>query len=233
MTLPPIDTTMAALVAGAVTSLHCAGMCGPLACAALPRPSASYHAGRLGSYGAVGAACGALGQAPLSWVESGPLKLLPWFLVLVLLAVGLGLKPKLPRPWFVQKFYVRTKLLASRRPLWQRGAVLGLLTPLLPCGPLYLMFAACLLTGSAVKGLEFSLAFALGTVPLLWLAQGSWKLLGARLSPARLRVCQRTLALVSAVVLVWRLRGTLGFGAEGASCCDLVLSFYAMPFHHW
>lgn len=224
MTVPPIDTTVAALVAGAVTSIHCAGMCGPLACAALPRPSAAYHGGRLVSYGAIGAACGALGQAPLSWIESGPLKLLPWFLVLVMLSVGFGIKPRMPRPWFVQKFYVRMKLLASARPVWQRGAALGLLTPLLPCGPLYLMFAACLLTGSAVKGLEFAMAFALGTAPLLWLAQGSWKLLGSTLTPARLKLCQRSIALVSAAILVWRLRGTLGFG-DDPGCCGLASLF--------
>lgn len=230
MNLPPIDTTLAALAAGTVTSLHCAGMCGPLACAALPRPSAAYHGGRLVSYGVVGAACGALGQAPLTWIEHGALKVLPWFLVAILLAAGLGLKLKLPRPWFVQKFYIKTKLLAAQRPVWQRGAMLGLLTPLLPCGPLYLMFAACLLAGSAVKGLEFALAFALGTVPLLWLAQSSWMRLSARLNPTRLQWCQRGLALMAAALLVWRLRGTIGFGGEeGASCCDLALAYLASP----
>ena len=34
MEMPEITGPMAALMAGLVTSLHCAGMCGPLACAA-------------------------------------------------------------------------------------------------------------------------------------------------------------------------------------------------------
>lgn len=226
MTLPSIDTTLAALIAGAVTSLHCAGMCGPLACAMLPRPSVAYHGGRLLSYGAVGALCGGLGEVPVAWVEHDALTLLPWFLVAVLLGVGLGVKLKLPRPWWIHKFYVKTRLEAARLPEWQRGAVLGLLTPLLPCGPLYLMFAACLLSGSAVRGLEFALAFALGTVPLLWLSQSWWHRLSLRLSPQRLLWCQRGLALTAAAVLVWRLRGTLGFGGEeGASCCELAFAF--------
>ena len=215
-----IETTMAALVAGLITSLHCAGMCGPLTCAALPRPSAAYHAGRIISYGAIGAACGALGQQPLDWLERSPLTILPWFLTAVLLAMAVGIKPRWPRPWFLQKSLARWRLLASQRPLWQRGAVIGLMTPLLPCGPLYLMFGACLLTGSALRGLEFAMAFALGTIPLLWVAHGSWRLLHLRLGPQMLARVQRGAALTAAAVLVWRLRGTLGFatGSPGCGC---------------
>lgn len=223
MSAPVIETTVAALVAGLITSVHCAGMCGPLSCAALPRPSAAYHLGRLVSYGAIGAACGAFGGWPLTWLSHSPLTVLPWFLVVVLLAMAAGLKLKLPRPWFVQRVCARWRLLAGKRPLWQRGAVIGLMTPLLPCGPLYLMLGACLLAGSAVKGLEFALAFALGTVPLLWLTHGSWRLLSLKFGPQTMARVQRGLALAAAAVLAWRLRGTIGFGpGEMTGCgCDL------------
>ncbi len=213
-----VETTAAALVAGLVTSVHCAGMCGPLTCAALPKPSAAYHAGRLVSYGAIGLVCGQIGRVPLDWVSHSPLVILPWLMVAFLLLFGLGVKPKLPRPWFVQKVYARTRLLAGQRPLWQRGVVLGALTPLLPCGPLYLMFVACLFSGSALKGLEFALAFALGTVPLLWVAHSSWRKLTVTLGPARLVQLQRGIAVAAAFVLAWRLRSTLGFGAEHMCC---------------
>jgi sulfite exporter TauE/SafE len=224
MSVPVIETTVAALVAGLITSVHCAGMCGPLTCAALPRPSAAYHLGRLVSYGAIGAACGAIGERPLGWLTQSPLTVLPWFLVAVLLAMAAGIKPKLPRPRFVQKIYARWRLLAGNRPLWQRGAVIGLMTPVLPCGPLYLMFGACLLTGSAVKGLEFALAFALGTIPLLWLAHGSWRLLHLKFGPQTMARVQRGLALTAAALLVWRLRGTLGFGPEDMTGCGCDLN---------
>lgn len=224
MSVPVIETTVAALAAGLVTSVHCAGMCGPLTCAALPRPSAAYHAGRLASYGVIGAVCGALGRGPLDWLSDSPLALLPWFLVAVLLATALGIKPRLPRPWFVQKFYARWRLLAGNRPLWQRGAVIGLMTPLLPCGPLYLMFGACLLTGSALQGLEFAMAFALGTVPLLWLAHGSWRMLALKFGPRTLSRVQRGLAFTAAAVLVWRMRATLGFGPEEMVGCGCRLN---------
>ena len=63
-------TTVAALVAGLATSLHCAGMCGPIACGlgTLAKSEGErltaaslYHGTRLVSYGIIGAVCGALG----------------------------------------------------------------------------------------------------------------------------------------------------------------------------
>jgi sulfite exporter TauE/SafE len=85
-------TTVAALLTGLATSLHCAGMCGPLACGlgTLAKSEAErltaaslYHGTRLLSYGIIGAVCGALGQQPLKWFFDSPVVLLPWVLVLV------------------------------------------------------------------------------------------------------------------------------------------------------
>ena len=67
-------TTVAALAAGLVTSFHCVGMCGPIACGlgTLAKSEGErltaaslYHGTRLVSYGLIGALCGALGQQPL------------------------------------------------------------------------------------------------------------------------------------------------------------------------
>src|SRR5690606_13450757 len=65
MELASASTPAAALVAGLVTSLHCAGMCGPLACLVAPTrgaaaagsaPTASvvYHVSRLAGYTLLG-----------------------------------------------------------------------------------------------------------------------------------------------------------------------------------
>lgn len=218
MTDLAINTTAAAFLAGVITSLHCAGMCGPLVCAALPRPSPSYHFGRLAAYGAVGASCGAVGELPLKAAMRSPLVVLPWVLVVFMVIVALGFKPKIPRPLFLRKWYARRVLGSS---FVTKGLVLGLLTPLLPCGPLYLLFGACLVSGSAAAGLEFAVAFALGTVPLLWLTHSSMGLLSRKISPQRLLQIQRSLALVAAVIMAWRLRGTLGIGTPEEPPCPL------------
>ena len=91
------------------------------------------------------------------------------------------------------------------------AALLGIATPLLPCGPLYFLVALALLAGSAVRGAEMMLAFGLGTVPLLWLAQAQFHWVRRRLSPLWLNRTRVALALVAAVTIGWRLRATLGF----------------------
>jgi len=231
-----IHTTLGALAAGLVTSVHCVGMCGPIACgvSSLPATEAqrqagiiAYHVARLTSYALVGALCGALGRQPLKWFFDSPAVLLPWIMVALLVIFGLGLEKKLPRPPALLRFTTRLRFRLGRLSPVRGGAALGFLTPLLPCGPLYLLFGATLLSGSAIRGAEFALAFGLGTVPLLWLAQHQIRHLQRRLGPIGMGRVKRCLALVTALVLAFRLHGTLPFstpaaasaGKELPSCC--------------
>lgn len=211
-------TTVAALVAGLATSLHCAGMCGPIACglgtlakSESERLTAAslYHGTRLLSYGIIGGICGALGQQPLKWFFDSPAVLLPWVMVLVLLIMALGLDKKVPRPAILNRFTARARFKACKLSAYGGASAMGLLTPFLPCGPLYLVFGAALLAGSAAKGAEFTLAFGLGTVPLLWLAQHQFHRIRAALTPLAMNRLRRGLALVTALMLAWRLHGTV------------------------
>lgn len=226
--MPAIDTTASAFVAGLVTSVHCAGMCGPLACAWLVggtgkpahpvRDTSLYHGARLAAYAVIGSAAGALGTLPLKWFHNGSGIVLPWLLVLAFLAVALGLDRWLPKPRLLGR-----PLSGLRRRLLGFGAagratLIGLATPLLPCGPLYLMFGLAMAGGSAARGAEFTVAFGLGTLPLLALMQTSARWLNLRMSPLALRHLQRGLALTAALAMAWRLRGTLT-GEPDASCC--------------
>jgi sulfite exporter TauE/SafE len=220
------DTLSAAFVAGLVTSLHCAGMCGPLACSwavtrsspsAFLRNTALYHGARLTAYTLVGALAGAVGTLPKEWLEHRWISVFPWTLVLGFLLIGLGADRWLPKPAFLTLPMARLRLRAMAFGGAARALIIGIATPLLPCGPLYVMFAMALANGSAAKGAEFSLSFGLGTLPLLVLVQTQLHRLGIRLSPAVMKRCQQGLALAAAVVLAWRLRGTLT--GEEASCC--------------
>lgn len=183
----------------------------------------SYHGARLFSYGLIGALCGSLGQQPLKWFFDSPAALLPWVLVLVFLIFGFGLEKKLPRPPVLLKWTAKLRFRLGKLSPVRSGLALGLLTPLLPCGPLYLLFGAALLSGSAIRGAEFSLAFGLGTVPLLWIAQQQLRRLGKRFN---LVTIQRSLAILSACLLAFRLWGTLPFvetapekKSDLPSCC--------------
>ncbi|MBX7211657.1 MAG: sulfite exporter TauE/SafE family protein [Verrucomicrobiaceae bacterium] len=230
--MPVIDTSAAAFLAGLVTSLHCIGMCGPLSCSwALGRTAGApvrprrfiidtslYHASRLVSYGLVGTLAGLIGVVPLRWFQHGGGVLLPWLLVLAFALVGLGIETWFPKPAFLSKPVVKLRAAAMKLGGSLRAALLGLATPLLPCGPLYMMFTLAMANGSPARGAEFTVAFGLGTLPLLWLAQTQLHWLGGRLQPATLRKVQRGLALVAAVIMAWRLRGTLS-GDEAPPCC--------------
>jgi sulfite exporter TauE/SafE len=85
------------------------------------------------------------------------------------------------------------------------------------------MFGLAMENGSAIKGGGFGIAFALGTLPLLLLAQTQLHWLGGRLSPRNMQRIQRVLALAAAGLLAWRLRDTLGGGDLPPSCCHAVL----------
>lgn len=231
MQMPDIDSSTAALLAGLITSLHCAGMCGPLACMLMPvkgdrsdahTVSTVYHVGRVVSYSILGACCGALGHYLVGFVESSVIRWLPWLMVLFFIALAFRLERFLPKLAALTRWSFRLHGWFRKRSRTQAAAALGLATPLLPCGPLYFVLAASLLTGSALKGMEFMACFALGTIPLLWLAQSQFQWVRSKLSPlwiARLRI---SLALVSALMVGWRLRGTLGFqgpGLDNFLCC--------------
>jgi sulfite exporter TauE/SafE len=220
MELASVSSPEAAFLAGLVTSLHCAGMCGPLACAVMPvrreqgdasATATAYHLCRLAAYCILGALAGALGRTPLTWISQSALRWLPWLGVLFFVGLAMGWDRKWPRLPIVGRAYLRIITRVRSYPAPLAAAVLGLATPLLPCGPLYFLAALALASGSAAAGAEFMLAFGLGTVPLLWAAQTQLGRLQRSLPPRwndRIRV---GLSLSAAMVVAWRLRGTLGF----------------------
>lgn len=200
-------------------------MCGPLTCAFGPRSQedttsqtnalAAYHVAKLFSYGVVGALAGSLGGVVLSFLEASWIALvLPWILVSFFISVAVRLDRWLPKPTRIGKFYQASLRMIADRGRLLRASCIGLASPLLPCGPLYVIFGLCLFSGSAARGAEFALGFGLGTLPLLWLAQVWFMQLQNGLTAKRIDRIRRGVALVAALVLVWRLRASLGL--EGA-----------------
>lgn len=220
MELAAVNSPSAALVAGVVTSLHCAAMCGPLSCALMPgrgdrsdaqTVSTVYHVTRLAGYATLGAVAGGIGRAPLLLISQSALRWLPWVLVFFFIALALRLDRHLPKIAALGRLTWKLQGWLRGRSRVQAAAAMGLATPLLPCGPLYFILALALLAGSAARGAEVMLAFGLGTVPLLWLAQTQFHWVRQKLSPLWLARVRVALALTVAGVISWRLRATLGF----------------------
>lgn len=206
-----LATPLAAFTAGLVTSLHCAAMCGPLGCALLggQKRSASeqlkaglcYHAARIVAYTLVGGVLGFVGRSAAGLFHAPISRALPWALAALFLVVAFGWEQKLPRPLLISRWMLRLDLRGRAGTLSRTATLLGLATPFLPCGPLYLAFGVALVAGSGWGGALVMAPFALGTVPLFALAQlGAWRW-QARFSPVVWMWTRRSLALVSAVVI--------------------------------
>lgn len=202
-----ITGPVAALVAGLVTSLHCAGMCGPLACAACVKSNgagslaaaAAYHGFRIISYGVVGFLAGLIGRVVSDVLLGGTTRWLTWAFVVFFVLVATGLDKRMRFP--PAGAWMARCLGASE---FLRAALLGALTPFIPCGPLYLIVAAAALSGSALSGAAILLAFAAGTVPLMFAIQSQYFRIGSRFSPTALDILRRALAVISIGLLVYR-----------------------------
>ncbi|GAB3713576.1 sulfite exporter TauE/SafE family protein [Spirosoma flavus] len=166
---------LAALTTGLIGSLHCVGMCGPLAMALpvgrLPQSQRSvsiglYHVARITAYAGIGAIAGSIGyvllltgfQQILS-IGAG-LFLLIWTLVLRGRSGGLATTSR--TRWVAASM---TKLL--QQPSWRTFPALGFLNGLLPCGFVYVALAGAITTGHAGYSAIYMMLFGLGTVPAL------------------------------------------------------------------
>lgn len=222
-----ISSPLTAFTAGLVTSIHCIGMCGPLALFLAPKaddPAGThaalglYHSLRIVGYALIGAALGWFGQMGLDAFNATPVRFFPWALVLFFILVAVGADHWLPRPAFLNRWMMKVGARLRKLPRMGAAAGLGVVTPFLPCGPLYLVFGIALVSGSVMTGAEFLFAFGLGTLPLLYLGQTQFFRLRGRVSALWMMRLQRVVALSMAVLIAWRLRGTFGGVGPEVGC---------------
>jgi sulfite exporter TauE/SafE len=198
---------------GAASSLHCAGMCGPLAmCFRGGKLGAlGYHLGRVVSYSIVGAIAGALGTVlgttilPSEWISIA--------LSAVLIGFAMGSRRLFSIGW-TPPFLGRVFAKARSLPPVTSGLCVGLVTPLLPCGVLYIAVGTALVSRSAVNGAATLMMFALGSLPVLLLTQMNFGLLASRLGPDGRARLFRFMMIAAAAVLMYRGIASLA----GSSC---------------
>ncbi len=218
-----------AFMTGFLSSLHCAGMCGPLVLAyttsgggqstSILRSLTShliYNSGRVISYGLVGGILGFIGgsvgalQGAGFWFSgiAGSATIL--FGLYVLRAgsmTPLGGTSDTAAGGKVVSFLLRLYR-SSFGALIAKGTMetrfyVGLMTPLLPCGLLYGMLMRSAGSASAVEGATIMVAFGLGIVPSLVTAGFAGSLLSARTRRWADTVAAVLLILMGAS-LIWR-----------------------------
>jgi sulfite exporter TauE/SafE len=194
------------LLLGLVQSLHCAGMCGPLAACSGPAGALPWHAGRALSYVAAGAVAGSIGGGLGADRLATPAAVAALVLATGLLASAAFGERVLALP--ILRGPARKALgVAMRLPAATRGLALGAASVLLPCGLLWLALAAAAIAGGPAAGAAAMLGFMLGSAPLL---------VGAQLGYASLpRGLRRALPFVASLILLWR--SVQGFSSH--TCC--------------
>lgn len=201
------------LVASLLGSLHCAGMCGALVAFTAgfgdeKRPSvvatqSCYHGGRLVSYLLLGVVAGLLGAAlDLGGSLVGVQRIASLVAGVTIALVGASTlfrmsgarTPRVPIPGFLLTLVRATHRRAFELSPLKRALVIGLVTPLLPCGWLYAFAAVAAGAGGPVAGALVMAAFWVGTVPAL-----VGVVAGVRLAAGRLG---RALPIIAGVVMV-------------------------------
>jgi len=203
-----MDWIIAGLAFGFFGSVHCIGMCGPIALSLPGAPNLRwryaaerliYNVGRALTYTTLGGAIGALGALmSLSGVQQ-------W------ISIGIGTLMILGAlvPWVsrhVQKLEqlparALSRVMTPIQSLYRRGGfgamlVVGLLNGLLPCGFVYAALATAVTAGSVYTSMGFMAAFGAGTIPAMFVVS----LLG-RVISVRWRQRLQTLIPIGLVIV--------------------------------
>ena len=168
-----------AILFGLISSLHCIGMCGPIAMM-LPvdhkNPSKKalqiliYHLGRLTSYGVLGLVFGLLGRG---FYMAGIQQQLS-------IAVGVGMivlavvPEKILADYNFSKpvYHLITKIKSSLGAQFKRKTpdaffTIGLFNGLLPCGLVYAALFGAIAMQNVTLGIAYMILYGLGTIPMM------------------------------------------------------------------
>lgn len=169
-----------ALMTGLVGSLHCIGMCGPIAIA-LPLGNRSplnriagstvYNLGRVITYALLGAVFGLLGKGiEMAGLQQWASILLGSAMILSIVAPAIFRgKVKLEQMFFGYA----GKMIGSFRKLFAVSSIpslflIGLLNGLLPCGLVYIAIAGAINTNALHSGIIYMIIFGIGTIPIMF-----------------------------------------------------------------
>lgn len=168
-----------AFALGLLGSLHCVGMCGPIAFM-LPvdrsnslkkvTQIAIYHFGRLLAYSLIGLVFGIVGKSLYIFGLQQQLSIIIGILMIVLVIIPyktIG-KYNLSKPLHRLISKVKSSLgKALKKKTADTFLTIGFLNGFLPCGLVYMAVFGAIASGSLAKGSLYMLLFGLGTIPLM------------------------------------------------------------------
>ncbi|OAA93850.1 sulfite exporter TauE/SafE family protein [Clostridium coskatii] len=202
---------------GVLTSFHCIGMCGGIAISQCVKrneiklkngkpyiafiPSFLYNTGRVISYTIVGGIVGGLGRIiSFSGIFSGIVPIIGGIFMIIMAINLLGAfrilrKLNITAPTFVAKKIYKKN---NYGPI-----IVGLLTGLMPCGPLQIVQLYALATKSVLLGAASMFFFSIGTVPIVFAFGAANTIINRKFSTVILKV-SAVLVLTLGVVMIGR-----------------------------
>jgi uncharacterized protein len=161
---------------GLFGSIHCIGMCGPLAFAVpvaknnwllVVADKLTYNIGRIISYTALGLAIGLIGQQLwLAGLQQG-ISLLSGILI-VMAGLSRLFKIRAARSKFLASVMLPVNRAINYALQHKAGhLVIGMLNGFLPCGFVYLALAGAINMPSALGAAQYMMWFGIGTFPLM------------------------------------------------------------------
>ncbi|XOD68782.1 MAG: sulfite exporter TauE/SafE family protein [Flavobacteriales bacterium AspAUS03] len=220
-----------AFLLGLAGSLHCFGMCGPIAFAIIIDrdhrlkmilQNLTYQSGRIIAYTALGMFFGLIGYG---FFLAGFQKILSFLLGISMMASVFLSRKFLSK---LRPFKPYTLVLAQlrfalskfiRKKTFPALFITGILNGLLPCGLVYTAITTAMSTGEAPSGGLFMLYFGLGTVPLMFVTVMMGNFISLHLRNKILRIIPFMIFFVG-ILLVLR---SLGLGIPYVSPRDGVL----------
>jgi sulfite exporter TauE/SafE len=229
-----------AFIFGLISSLHCIGMCGPIAMM-LPVDRQNeakkviqiitYHLGRLAAYATIGLIFGLLGRG---FFLAGLQQKMSIFIGLAMIVVVLVPEKVFSKYNFSKPIYkVISKVKSSlgnqfKDRSYKSLFTIGLLNGFLPCGMVYVALFGAIAMQSASLGVLYMLLFGLGTIPLMTVVVYVNSLIKL---PVRNKI-QKAIPYVAVIIgALFILRG-LGLGLPYISPSNMSLFVQSTPNCH-
>lgn len=171
----------AAFLLGLITSLHCIGMCGPIALSLGLNPSQSvslyaknmtYQLGRITTYSFLGLIVGFFGSGFQLAVSQQTLSIIVGIIMMTMVFLPKNINTSIQSKNPLTAFLLHIKLSLGKllgKSNFQSLYTIGLLNGLLPCGPVYVALTAAIASQTPVEAAFFMGIFGLGTFPLMFL----------------------------------------------------------------
>ncbi|MCU0357536.1 MAG: sulfite exporter TauE/SafE family protein [Cyclobacteriaceae bacterium] len=201
---------VASFLLGLTGSLHCVGMCGPIAMMVNGKPGSAllinrllYNAGRTVTYVMMGVVVGVLGKI-IQWGNiQGKVSIVVGVLIIVALLVPKLQKLFLPAisGWVVKLKHAFAQHLQSTRT--SSALMTGVLNGFLPCGLVYAGLAIALVQSNLLESGLAMAVFGLGTMPALLAAAYSWGAI-RKIIPWSFQRIQTVMLVLVAVLMIWR-----------------------------